>query len=100
MARELSVPVVFVSSHAKTGGSERYLETIVGELGPSWAKRVVSLEAGPLADRLRAAGVPVEALPTSARPWGILRSARRLRRVLSRERPAVVHANGIKAALV
>src|SRR4029450_5751428 len=45
-------------------------------------------------------GVPVEVLPTSPRPWGILRSARHLRGALARERPAVVHANGIKAALV
>ena len=100
MAPALSVPVVFVSSHAKAGGSERYLETIVSELGPSWAKGVVCLEDGPLVGRLRAAGVPVEVLATSARPWGILRSARHLRGALARERPAVVHANGIKAALV
>lgn len=100
MAPELSVPIVFVSSHAKAGGSERYLETIVAELGPSWAKRVVCLEDGPLVGRLRAAGVPVDVLPTSPRPWGMFRSARRLRQALARERPAVVHANGIKAALV
>ena len=101
MARpEVSVPVGFVSSHARLGGSERYLETLVGELGSSWVKVVVCLEDGPLADRLRAAGVATEVLPTSPRPWGILASARRLRRILAREQPAVVHANGVKAAFV
>ncbi len=97
---ELSVPVVFVSSHAKAGGAERYLETLVESLGASWVKRVVCLEEGPLAEQLRAAGVPAEVLPTSPRALGIAGSALRLRRLLARERPAVVHANGIKAALV
>jgi glycosyltransferase involved in cell wall biosynthesis len=97
---ELSVPVVFVSSHAKAGGAERYLETLVEQLGPSWVKCVVCLEEGPLAERLRSAGVPTEVLPTSPRAFGIVGSALGLRRLLARERPAVVHANGIKAALV
>jgi glycosyltransferase involved in cell wall biosynthesis len=98
--QELSVPVVFVSSHAKAGGSERYLETLVGELGSAWVSLVVCLEDGPLANRLRGRGVRTEVLPTSRGPWGIYRSARRLRRSLARAQPAAVHANGIKAALV
>ena len=97
---ELSVPVVFVSSHAKAGGAERYLETLAEMLGPPWVRGVVCLEEGPLVERLRAAGVPTEVLPTSPRAWGIAGSARRLRSLLARKRPAVVHANGIKAALV
>jgi glycosyltransferase involved in cell wall biosynthesis len=97
---DLSVPVVFVSSHAKAGGAEGYLATLVESLGPAWVRCVVCLEDGPLVERLRAEGVPVEVLPTSRHSWGIVGSARRLRRLLGREQPAVVHANGIKAALV
>lgn len=97
---DLSVPVVFVSSHAKAGGAEGYLATLVEHLGSDWVKCVVCLEDGPLVERLRAAGVRVEVLPTSRHSWGIAGSARRLRRLLGREQPAVVHANGIKAALV
>lgn len=97
---ELSVPVVFVSSHAKAGGAEGYLAMLVESLGSAWVRAVVCLEDGPLVERLRADGVPVEVLPTSRHSWGIVGSARRLRRLLAREQPAVVHANGIKAALV
>ena len=97
---DLSVPVLFVSSHAKAGGAEGYLATLVENLGPDWVRCVVCLEDGPLVDRLRADGVPVEVLPTSRHSWGIVGSARRLRRLLAREQPVVVHANGIKAALV
>jgi len=95
-----AVPVLFVSSHGRLGGSERYLTTLVAGLGAHWVRGVVVLEEGPLADELRAAGVPTDVLPTSPRPPGILRSAWRLRRRLSRRRAAVVHANGVKAALV
>ena len=97
---DLSVPVVFVSSHAKAGGAEGYLATLVESLGSDWVRCVVCLEDGPLVERLRADRVPVEVLPTSRHSWGIVGSARRLRRLLGRVQPAVVHANGIKAALV
>ena len=97
---DLSIPVLFVSSHAKAGGAEGYLATLVENLGSDWVKCVVCLEDGPLVERLRADGVPVEVLPTSRHSWGIVGSARRLRRLLGREQPALVHANGIKAALV
>jgi glycosyltransferase involved in cell wall biosynthesis len=95
-----AVPVAFVSSHAKAGGAERYLLTLLEALGPAWAREVVCLEQGPLVDRLRERRVPVAVVPTPAGPLGIAASAVRLRRLLSRGRPAVVHANGIKAALV
>lgn len=95
-----AVPVLFVSSHARLGGSERYLTTLIEALGPAWVRGVVVLEEGPLVDELRAAGVPAEVVPTSPRLPGILRSAWRVRRRLSRQRGVVVHANGVKAALV
>ncbi len=95
-----ALPVMFVSSHAKLGGSEGYLETLLEQLGRSWVLEVISLEEGPFAARLRSLGHPLEVLPTSGH-WGdLLRSAWWLRKAMVRSRPAVVHANGVKAALV
>lgn len=91
--------VTFVSSHARHGGSERYLERLLGELGPGWVRSIVTLEDGPMVERLRAAGWRVYVVPTGAR-LSLLSGARRLRRHLRRTRPQVVHANGVKAALV
>lgn len=93
-----AVRVAFVSSHAHGGGSERYLELLLDELGPEWIASVITLQHGPFADRLRDLGYPVTVVPTPAR-LGIVPAAWRLRRALLRDRPAVVHANGVKAAL-
>lgn len=92
-----SLPVTFVSSHAHLGGEERYLLTLLEELGPDWVQEVVVLHDGPLVAQL--AGYPVHVLETGRRV-GILVSAWRLRRHLGRTRPVLVHANGVKAALV
>lgn len=94
------VAVTFVSSHSRRGGAESYLATLVAGLGGPWVEQVVCLEEGPLVDDLRAGGVPTEVVPTAAGAGAIASSAIRLRRLLRRARPAVVHANGIKAALV
>ena len=88
-----------MGSHAARGGSERVLERLIAQLGPAWVDRVVVLAAGPAVDPLRALGVPVEVLPTGTRA-GLLTAAWRLRRRLLARPPAVVHANGVKAALV
>src|SRR5688572_6316070 len=96
---ERAVPVAFVSSHATLGGSEHYLELLLGALGPSWRCAVLALADGPFVAQLEAAGVPVTVIATGRRA-GMLRSAVRLRRALRAASPAVVHANGIKAALV
>ena len=90
--------VVFVSSHSRNGGSERYLETLLAELGPAWVELVVCLEEGPLVERLRAT-YPIEVVRTSGRATSVLAAARRLRSLL-RDRPDLVHANGVKAAVV
>jgi glycosyltransferase involved in cell wall biosynthesis len=97
---EQPLPVLFVSSHAGLGGSERYLRLLVQTLEPGWIRGVVSLEDGPLVEALRSEGVRVEVVPAGRSAWSLLRSARPLRAVVRRERPAVVHANGVKAALV
>jgi len=81
------------------GGSELYLERLVEELGGGWCAGIVSLQDGPFVARLRSRGVPVEVIETGTRA-GIVTGAWRLRRLLRRKRPSVVHANGIKAALV
>ena len=87
--------ITFVSSHAKQGGSERYLAALVGGLPPDVETDVVALEDGALAIDLAA-----DVIPTGARSPALLLAATRLRRHLSKVRPDVVHANGVKAALV
>ena len=93
------VPVTFVSSHAQLGGSERYLELLLEHLGTPWIRSVVLLQDGPFVERLRERGIAPRVVETPAR-LGILPAAVRLRRTLLADRPAVVHANGVKAALV
>jgi len=93
------VGVSFVSSHALGGGSERYLELLLERLGQGWVSGVILLQEGPFADRLRSLGYSVELVRTPRRA-GILAAALRLRRTLVRQSPDVVHANGVKAALV
>jgi len=57
------------------------------------------MQDGWLVDRLRAAGNRVAVVPVGRR-LGLLPGAVRLRRTLLRVQPQVVHANGVKAALV
>jgi glycosyltransferase involved in cell wall biosynthesis len=90
--------ISFVSSHALSGGSERYLELLLGQLEPAWVRGVVALQEGPFVERLRSLGHDVDVVPTPRRA-GILPAAARLRRVLRRHDPDLVHANGVKAAL-
>ena len=93
------VPVTFVVSHAQSGGSEHYLDLLLDFLEPEWVHGVISLEDGPFVGRLRAAGHAVEVVSTGPR-LSMLASALRVRRLLRADPPAVVHANGVKAALV
>lgn len=95
-----AVPVVFVSSHATRAGSERYLALLLEHLSTDWINSVVCLQEGPFADELRANGHPVEVIETGPRARDIARAAHRLRKSFARTRPEVVHANGVKAALV
>lgn len=95
-----SVPVTFVSSHAKPGGTERYLTLLLDNLGPAWIRSVVCLEHGPLAESLRMRGYPTEVLPTSGHKADILTAAWKLRRLLRRSNAAVLHADNLKAALI
>lgn len=96
----MSVDVLFVSSHSRLGGSERYLADLVSNVGEGWVAGVVALEEGPAVDRLRAAGISVDVVPCGRSVWSMLRAAVRLWRLVARYSPAVLHANGIKAAAV
>lgn len=93
------VAVTFVSSHARLGGEENYLLKLIEELGPGWTRNVICLEDAPFVERLRLEGIPTEVIPTGPR-LGIAPSAVKLRRALRRANPDVVHANGVKAAVV
>lgn len=90
--------VTFVSSHARLGGSEVYLETLLAALDRSAVAGVVVLEDGPLVARLEAKGFDVNVIGTSGNPADMARSALTLGRLVRMQGPDVVHANGVKAA--
>jgi glycosyltransferase involved in cell wall biosynthesis len=92
--------VTFISSYGGLGGSEIYLERLLGMLDRSLVRSVISLGDGALIDRLRALGHAVEVVPTSGDPLSLAISAWTVRRQLRAKRPEVVHANGLKAAIV
>ncbi len=94
------LPVAFVSSHARAGGSEQHLEWLLAALDPGWVRLVVSLEDGRLPQRARELGHATVVIATGNRYREIVLSAWRLRRALARSRPKLVHASGVKAAAV
>lgn len=91
--------VLAVSSHGLLGGSELYLARLLTALGDRVDPHVVVLQDGPFVRHLRDLGIATTLIPTGRRA-GLASGAARLRRVLRQERPAVVHANGVKAAAV
>ncbi|MDQ3879380.1 MAG: glycosyltransferase [Actinomycetota bacterium] len=92
------IPITFVSSHSANGGSERYLDRLLSELGSAWIHSVICLEGGPLVEKLRSEGIDVSVIPVAARPPGSLIGCWRLRRHLNNTGASLIHANGIKAA--
>ena len=91
--------VLAVSSHGLLGGSELYLARLLTALGDRVDPHVVVLQDGPFVAHLRDLGIATTVIPTGRRA-GLVTGAAGLRRVLRRERPALVHANGVKAAAV
>ena len=89
----------FVASHAQIGGAEGYLDSLLGALDRAWIGEVVVLGEGPFVKRLEDEGVSVRVVRCGRRA-GLIAGALRLRRILDVHRPALVHANGVKAALV
>lgn len=95
-----SLSVTFVSPFAQPAGSERYLGLVLDGLPRPSIREVVFLQEGPFADAVRGRGYPVTVIPTSKGALSLLRAALRLRRLLGDRPPQLVHANGVKAALV
>jgi glycosyltransferase involved in cell wall biosynthesis len=93
------IRVLAVSSHGQLGGSELYLARLFTALGDRVEPHVVVLQDGPFAGHLRELGVTTSVIPTGRRA-GLATGAARLRNVVRAERPALLHANGIKAAAV
>jgi glycosyltransferase involved in cell wall biosynthesis len=92
--------VTFVSPFAQPAGSERYLGLVLDGMPRPSIRDVVFLQEGPFADAVRQRGYPVSVIPTSKGVLSLLRAAIRLRRLLGSQPPQLVHANGVKAALV
>ncbi len=90
--------MLFVSSHAELGGSERYLEQVLAHLPPEMVAGVVVLEDGPYVERFAAAGHRVWLVPAGGKS-GVLKGVPRLARLIASSGAGVVHANGVKAAL-
>jgi glycosyltransferase involved in cell wall biosynthesis len=95
-----SPSVTFVSPFAQPAGSERYLGLVLDGLPQASIRDVVFLQEGPFADAVQGRGYPVTVISTSKGAISLLRSALRLRRLLGDKPPQLVHANGVKAALV
>ena len=95
-----SATVVFVSSHSSLGGSESVLAQLVEEIPDPQVSGIVALQDGPLIRRLATDGRRVAVIDTAGTGSAMLRSAVRLARHLRHVRPEVVHANGVKAALI
>jgi glycosyltransferase involved in cell wall biosynthesis len=99
VASRATPPVAFVSEHARPGGAQRRLELLLSEIDRSSIRGIILLEAGPHADRLRSRGYTVHIIP--AKGWRAFPGAAlKVRRVLRGWDHRVIHANGIKAALV
>ena len=92
--------LTFVSPFAQLAGSEHYLGLVLDGIPRERVRCVVFLQEGPFVEEVRRRGLHAEVIPTSARPPGLVRSALQLRRMLRTDRPDLVHANGVKAALV
>src|SRR3712207_1066792 len=86
------VSVTYVITGLNLGGAERMLHRLVSSLDPAaFDPRVIALtDAGVMAERIRASGVPVAGLQMRS---GTVRPAdlRRLGALLRRPRPHLVH---------
>jgi glycosyltransferase involved in cell wall biosynthesis len=123
------VSILFLSPTGQMGGAEAALHEMLAALRaahPSWPLSLVVGSEGPLVDRVRSLGVSVEVLPfpsTLARlgdwnagpdAWssiGLMARCtaaagptlvyiRRLRELLHRRAPTVIHSNGLKMHLL
>jgi glycosyltransferase involved in cell wall biosynthesis len=95
------IPVLFVAPYGGMGGSENVLVNVLERLDERFSPSVLVMEDGPLAGRIAELGLPVEVehLPGRRSLWRFPAVARRLARRL-RGGPALIHANGGKAAVL
>jgi glycosyltransferase involved in cell wall biosynthesis len=109
--------VVFVDHVARLSGGEIALVRLLAAMRGAIDPYVVLGEDGPLVERLRADGIPVEIVPLDARVRDLrretvtprrvglvvalrtIRDVWRLQRRLRQIRPDIVHTNSLKAAL-
>jgi glycosyltransferase involved in cell wall biosynthesis/GT2 family glycosyltransferase len=91
--------VTVVAGAGVLGGAELWLLALLRATDRVAVKAVVLAE-GPFADELTRLGVPVEVLPAGRRPVDLARAVRRLAYRLRGDRPEIVLANGVKAAVV
>jgi len=96
----MPLKVLYVTAHVIRGGAERHFLTLLDGVGADWIAGVVCLDEGWVTEQLRERGHPLEVVPTGPDARSIARSARTLRRILRRSDAHVVHADGVKAALV
>ena len=92
--------ILLVLGTGRPGGAELATLTLMRHIPGDVEISALTLSPGPVADRLRALGLPVwsaslEERPTARRAAGF---HRRLRRLLAEVEPDVVHAVGIKPA--
>jgi glycosyltransferase involved in cell wall biosynthesis len=92
--------IAFVSPYSQLAGSERHLELVLDGLPPEQIAALVYLQEGPAVEEQARHGRMVTVIPTGAGPIEILRTALTLRRLLAASGAELVHANGLKAALV
>jgi glycosyltransferase involved in cell wall biosynthesis len=93
---------LFIAPFAELGGSEMMLLRIVRGLDERFDPRALILTPGPLAERLRAEGVPtgVEELPGKQGVARMPAVVRRQIRALRGEGVSFIHANQAKAAIL
>jgi glycosyltransferase involved in cell wall biosynthesis len=84
------------------GGSENVLINVLARLGPRFAPSLLVMENGALSERVAALGLPVqvEHLPGRGSLWRFPSAQARLVRQLRSSPPALIHANGGKAAIL
>ena len=107
----VNMRVLFIDTAGAMGGAQRSLVELAAALGASGVSCHAAVPAGPLAEALIAAEVPVRRIPAVRlyRGWhwrqvtGLLHlviGAPMLARAIRATRPDVLHANGLTAALL
>ncbi|HUY61491.1 MAG TPA: glycosyltransferase, partial [Candidatus Dormibacteraeota bacterium] len=85
---------LLIADSSRTGGPEHVL-TLAGRLGAEGWEPTVVCPPGSLVDRCRERHLPVVALPMAGRSIAV--AAPRLRRVVRRLRPGMLHTHGLRA---